>query len=90
MFFILRFVRGISGAVFGLQILQVTFALLTLLMNFESIADVGGFFALLLIKVVVMVTSGIIFFWLRKVINNLYEKKFGLPHPALAEKKWNL
>jgi len=91
MFFILRFVRGIFGAIFGILMLQVLVAVLTLVMNFESGAtDVGKVFALLLIQAVVMVTSGVIFLWLRKVINNLYEKKFGVPHPALAEKKWNL
>jgi hypothetical protein len=91
MFFILRFVRGIFGAIFGLLTLQVLVALLTLIMNFESVSvDFGKFFALLLIQVVVMLASGITFLWLRKVINNLHEKKFGLPHPKLAEKKWNL
>ena len=91
MFFALRVVRGIFGAVFALQILQVLEALLLLVTNYEAVnADIGKYFALLLIKTVVLAVAGFVFFWLRKLINNLHEKKYGEPHPSLATKKWNL
>ena len=77
MFFTLRLVRGVFGVVFAFQIIHVTQALLLLATNFEAVSvDIGKYFALLLIKTVVLAFTGFMFFWLRKVINNQYEKKY--------------
>ena len=90
MFFILRFVRGIIGALFALNAIHVIQGLLNLVMNIDSVFDIGKFFAFLLIKIVFVLITFFLFVWLRKLINNLYEKKYGVPHPSLADKKWNL
>jgi hypothetical protein len=91
MFFILRFIRGIFGVVFATQVLQVLEAVLSLAFKYDVVSvDLGKYFALLLIKTVVLIVSCFLFFWLRLLINKLYEKKHGTPHPALGAKKWNL
>ena len=45
--------------------------------------------ALVFIKVIALVVFGALFFGLRSLINWLYTKKHGTPHPALA-KMWAL
>lgn len=91
MFFILRFIRGVFGFIFATQLLQVAEAVLNFAFRYELVSvDLGKYFALLLIKTVVLIVSCFLFFWLRLLINKLYEKKHGTPHPTLGDKKWNL
>lgn len=90
MFVLLRFIRGFCGFVFALQIIQLIESVTWLLKPESAGIDMSIFFALVLIKVVVLGASGFLFFWLRDLINNLYIKKHGTPHPSLADKKWSL
>ncbi len=90
MFGLLRFFRGVCGFVFALQVIHVIEAATRLLEPEAVVVDMGGFFALLLIKVVFLGASGLMFFWLRSVINRLHIRKHGVPHPALAKKEWAL
>ncbi len=91
MFIFLRIVRAIFGVVFASEVIYIFEAIVTLIMNSgNSTVDSGKFFAVLLSKLVVLVGSGFAFFYLRKLINALHEKKHGEPHPSLATKKWNL
>ena len=83
---LLRFILGICGFVFALQVFHVIEAGVFLSKPESAGIDMGGFFALLLIKVVFLGLCGFLFFWLRVFINRLYTKKHGIPHPALAEK----
>lgn len=87
---LLRFIRGVCGFIFALQVIQVIEAVVFLSKSEAASIDIGGFFALLLIKVVFLVFFGFLFFWLRGFINRLHTKKYGTPHPALADKNWAL
>jgi len=99
-FGLLRFFRAVCGLVFALQCLQVMEAAAWLSKVMEPDAwiskpeavdvDMDLFFVLFLIKAVVLAVSGLMFFWLRRVINRLHIRKHGVPHPALAEKEWAL
>jgi len=99
-FGLLRFFRAVCGLVFALQCLQVMAAAAWISKVMEPDAwiskpeavdvDMGGFFALLLVKVVILAVSGLMFFWLRRLINRLHIRRHGVPHPALAEKEWVL
>ncbi len=86
-FNLLRIIRGICGFVFALQIIHVIGAVALLAKPEAAGMDIGGFFAILLIKIVALGVSGFMFFWLRGIINRLHTRKHGTPHPALAEKK---
>jgi len=90
MFGLLRVIRGICGFVFALQVLQIITAVAWLAKPEAASIDMGKFFALLLIKGIILAVTGFLFFWLRGQINRLYARKHGMPHPALAEKKWAL
>ena len=90
MFGLLRFIRGACGFVFALQIIHVIEAIAWLSKSEAVGVDMGKFFALLLVKAIFLAVTGFLFFWLRGLINNLHTKKYGMPHPALAEKKWGL
>ena len=91
MFIFLRLVRAIFGVVFASEVIYIIEAIFTLIMTFDDATfDSGKFFAFLLSKLVVLIGSGFAFFYLRKLINALHEKKHGEPHPSLATKKWNL
>lgn len=82
----LRLFRGVCGFVFGLQVVDVASVLVALIMG-QTAQNPGKFLAIFLMEVIVLVISGALFFGLRKLINYLYERKHGIPHPAL-EKKW--
>jgi hypothetical protein len=90
MFGLLRLVRVVCGFVFVLQVIHLFEAVAWLTKPEADGADIGKFFALVLIKVIALGISGFLFFWFRGVINRLHVKKHGTPHPALAEKKWAL
>jgi hypothetical protein len=87
MFGLLRFIRGVCGFVFAIQVIHVIEAAAWLTKPEAVGVDMGKFFALLLVKVIFLAVAGFLFFWLRGFINRLHTKKHGTPHPALAEKK---
>ena len=90
MFGLLRIIRGFCGFVFAMQVMQLIEAVAWLSKPEAADVDLGKFFALALFKVIFLLVSGLLFFWLRGFINKLHTKKNGVPHPALAEKKWAL
>ena len=91
MFVILRVIRAIFGVIFALNLLHLVEAALNLVMKFDAVnVDIGKYFALMLIKVIALAVGYFGFIKLRSLINSLYEKKHGVPHPTLGEKKWNL
>lgn len=89
MFVLLRVVRGICGFVFALQAIHVVEAVAWLLKQGGPSPGVGSVLAVVTIKIIVIVIAGLLFFWLRRIINRLHVKKRE-PHPVLAEKKWAL
>lgn len=87
MFGFLRLIRGLCGLQFVLQIVGLL-PVLTWLQQPDAVT--GGMWAQVLIKAITLALFGWLFFWLRGVINRLHTRKHGVPHPALAEKKWAL
>jgi hypothetical protein len=87
MFGLLRLIRGFCGFLFASQVIGLLPAL-TWLQKPDAITD--DMWVKVIIKTVALVLFGWLFFWLRKLINRLYTKKYGIPHPVLAEKKWNV
>lgn len=87
MFGLLRFIRGFCGLLFGMQIVGLL-PVLTWLQQPDAVT--GGMWAQVFIKVLALGLFGWLFFGLRSIINRLHTKKHGVPHPALAEKKWAL
>ena len=91
MFIFLRTVRSIFGVVFASEVLNLTFAISTYFMDFDSTTlELGNFFGFVALKLALIVASCFAFFYIRKLINKLHEDKYGHPHPALASKAWNL
>ena len=90
MFGFLRLIRGFCGLVFAMQVVYLLEVVVWLTKPEADGADIGKLLALSLIKVIAMALSGWLFFWLRNLINRLHTKKHGVPHPALADKKWAL
>ncbi|MFA5572776.1 MAG: hypothetical protein WDA42_06690 [Candidatus Bathyarchaeia archaeon] len=90
LFGLLRFIRGICGFIFALQVIHMVEAATTLLKPEAVSVDMGSFFALLFVKVIFLAVAGFLFFWLRGLINRMHTEKHGTPHPSLAEKKWAL
>jgi hypothetical protein len=91
MFLLLRIIRGIIGFIFGLQIIH----LISSLTQLSGIQAASGesiyvFFTILIIKVILLIVAAFAFHGLRRFINFLHAKKFGVALPALAEKKWAL
>ena len=84
---LLRFIRGFCGFIFGWQVLGLL-PVLSWVQQPDAIT--GSMVAVLLLKLVALVVFGSLFFALRRLINHLYEKKHGTPHPVLTEKKWAL
>lgn len=90
LFHLLRIIRGFCGLVFALQLIYIIEAVLWLFAPEAVGVDMGKFFALLLLKAIYLAVAGFLFFWLRGLVNRLYTKKHGIPHPALAVKQWAL
>ncbi len=85
MFRVLRFIRGVCGFIFALQIFGLL-PMYTWLLQPDAIT--GHMLALAFCKVIVLVVFGGLFFALRIIINRLHAKKHGVPHPALAKTTW--
>ena len=90
MFFILRTIRAIFGIISVLNLLQILTGTIFLINNMSEIDDIGKYFALLLLKIIIFSASGFAFLWMRKFINKIHEKKHGKKHPAFDEKLWNI
>ena len=87
MFGFLRLIRGICGLLFGMQIVGLL-PVLTWLQNLGAVT--GNIWAQVFFKILAMLLFGWLFFWLRNSINQQHTKKYGVPHPILADKKWVL
>ncbi|PPC80809.1 MAG: hypothetical protein CTY38_10295 [Methylotenera sp.] len=83
----LRLIRGLCGFLFVMQIVGLL-PLLTWLQQPDAVT--GEMWAQVIIKVLAFGLFGWLFFVLRSIINRLYKKEHGVPHPILAEKKWVL
>jgi uncharacterized membrane protein len=90
MFFILRTIRAIFGIISVLNLLQILTGTIFLINNMSEIDDIGKYFALLLLKIIIFSASGFAFLWMRIFINKIHEKKHGKKHPAFDEKPWNI
>ncbi|MCU7863654.1 MAG: hypothetical protein KZQ92_06720 [Candidatus Thiodiazotropha sp. (ex Lucinoma borealis)] len=86
MYMALRIARGFFGFIFALQVVGLL-PVLSLLPNPSEIT--GELLAVMFVKFIVLVISGLIFFYGRTGINALHKKLKGEPHPSLA-KKWSL
>lgn len=83
---VLRVVRGIAGFLFLMQIITLLPAI-SWLQDIHAVTD--ALWVKFIIKLLVLVVAGGLFFWLRSVINTLYTKKHAAPHPALVS-RWGL
>ena len=81
-FLLLRLFRGVVGFVFGWQIILL-FPILTWFSNPSAIT--GNMIAMVVLKIVIMVVTGVVFFGLRKYIHWLHKRWYGIPHPALSK-----
>lgn len=79
---LLRFIRAIAGIVFGWQLLGIL-PLLSWIGNIQAITSQMQSVAFL--KLTLLITSAIIFFPLRGVINRMHIKEHGVPHPAMKK-----
>ncbi|MEW8024893.1 MAG: hypothetical protein AB2803_14495 [Candidatus Thiodiazotropha sp.] len=86
MYIALRMIRGIFGFIFALQVIGLLPAI-TLLAKPEQIT--GEMLAVLFVKFIALVISGVLFFYGRVGINALHKKFKGEPHPSLR-KTWSL
>ena len=86
MYLTLRIIRGFFGFVFVLQIIGLLPAL-GLLANPGEIT--GGMLAVIFVKFLALVITGLIFFYGRTGINALHKKLKGEPHSSLKT-KWSL
>ena len=80
----LRIIRTLAGVVFATQVISLLPAL-------EWLFSSGGSTPVLIVQhLVVGCVAGTIFVWLRGVINNVYTRQHGLPHPSLSKSSWTL
>ena len=84
MFGTLRLIRGVAGFIFAMQIIGLS-PVFTWLSDPGAIT--GAMMANVVLKLVAALIFGFLFFWLRGFINRKHEKKFGVPHPSLANKQ---
>lgn len=82
MIFLFQSMRVLWGIFFILQIFGIFASLVWLGRSSES-RDI----ILFLLRILALVVSGKIFFWLRGVIDRLHLKRYGVPHPSFAPKK---
>jgi len=76
----LRIVRAIFGLIAAWQVLGLL-PVIGWLSNLG--ATNGGMWAFVLVKSILMLVTGGLFFWLSKYINRLHMKKHGKPHAGL-------
>lgn len=83
-----RIARAFIGFLILLQIFGIAINLLWLLPK-PDVANEYGIASLLYRSVLLLFSCGL-FFGIRRVINRLYLNRHGVPHPALAKKRWAL
>ena len=81
-FLLLRIIRGIVGFIFGWQVIGL-FPVLTWFSNPSAIT--GNMIAMVVLKVVIMLITGAMFYGVRKYIHWLHKRWYGIPHPALSK-----
>lgn len=83
----LRIIRGIVGLVALLQIVGI----LPALSWYSAPASVtSGMLVFLAFKVLLLFVFGLLFMWLRRVINGVHLKQYGSRHPVLGPRLWAL
>lgn len=82
----LRLVRALLGFIAAWQVLGLL-PIIGWLFNLG--ATNGGMWAVALIKSILMLVAGGLFFWLGRFVNRLHMKKHGKPHPGLYT-QWTL
>jgi hypothetical protein len=85
-YLLLRVIRAVFGFMAAWQILGLL-PVVGWLQNIESAS--GGMWAIALVKIVMLLVFGTIFYGLRALINKLHFKKHGTQHPALVG-RWSL
>jgi hypothetical protein len=78
----LRFIHGLLGIIFLLQIFGLVVSLILLNRSSEYHAII--FFIL---RIFALLVSGGILFWLRTIINRLHVTRYGVPHPRYTSKQ---
>ena len=81
-FLLLRLFRGIVGFIFGWQVIGLL-PVLTWVSNPSAIT--GNMVAMVVLKIVMMVMTGVVFYGMRKYIHRLHKHWYGIPHPALSK-----
>jgi len=84
---LLSIIRWVCGFVFALMVLQVLEGMAWLLKPEAANVNMGSFYAFVLVKMIVIVVTGFIFFWLRGVISRLNTKKNDSLSTDVTEKK---
>lgn len=87
LFNLLRIIRCFCGLIVVLQLIQL-FPVLTWVTQPQAVT--GNMMAILTIKVAAMIVFCGLFFGLRWLINHLHVRRYGVPHPTLALRKWAL
>ena len=86
MYLLLRIIRGIVGAIAGWQVI----GLLPVAGWVQNLGAVtSAMWAIFVLKLVLLLVFGGLFFALRLLINRLHVRFQGSPHPALV-KRWSL
>lgn len=78
----IRFIHGVFGIFFLLQLFGLAVSLIFL--NRSSEYNGIVFF---MMRILALLVSGGIFFWLRTIINRLHVTRFGVPHPRYMSKQ---
>ena len=84
---LLRVVRGLCGMVLVWQLLTLLPAL-TWIQSSEGVT--GQIWAQLVLKVFVFFSAGLLFLGLRRLINRMHSRRYGVVHPSLGWSKWKL
>jgi len=84
----IRVLRGLIGLLLLMQIFGLIINLLWLLPNSGEAAGYG--MGSIVYRLVLFLVSIGLFMGLRRVINRMYLKKHGVPHPTLAQRPWAL
>ena len=87
MYIILRTIRAASGLIAVWQIYSISSVYLSSLTTVGAVTSMA--WAFIIIKAVIVIIFGGLFFVIRLLINRLYKKKTGGPHPALRS-LWSL
>ena len=87
MFGALRFLRGIVGVIFGMNCISLVTAWLD---GLEKGVPVTVLMVTVALTGLFLACLAWLFHWLRRLINRLHTKRYGVPHPKLATNMWAL